>query len=42
MEAPTPMYFSAVYNPQEAPTSTNYNWTSIKLQRDIEAPTPSH
>ena len=34
--------FSVGYNPQEAPTSTNYNWTSIMLQLDMEAPTSSH
>ena len=31
--------FSVGYNPQEAPTSTNYNWTFIKLQLEMEAPT---
>ena len=34
--------FSAGYNLKEAPTSTSYNWTSIKLQLDMEAPTSSH
>ena len=34
--------FSTGYNLQEAPTSASYNWTSIKLQIYMEAPTPSH
>ena len=34
--------FLAGYNLQEAPTSASYNWTSIKLQLDMEAPTSSH
>ena len=34
--------FSIGYNPQEAPTLASYNWTSIELQLDMEAPTSSH
>ena len=34
--------FSAGYNPQEAPTSASYNWSSIKLQISMEAPTSSY
>ena len=34
--------FSIGYNPQEAPNSTSSNWTSIKLQLDMETPTPLH
>ena len=33
--------FSAGYNLHEAPTLASYNWTSIKLQLDMEAPTSS-
>ena len=33
--------FSAGYKLHEAPTSAIYNWTSIKLQLDMEAPTSS-
>ena len=34
--------FSAGCNLQEASTSTRYNWTSIMIQIDMEAPTSSH
>ena len=34
--------FSAGYNLQEAPTSASYNWSSIKLQLEIEAQTPMY
>ena len=34
--------FSVGYNLQEAPTSVSYNWTSIKLQLDMEAQNSSH
>ena len=34
--------FSVGYNPQEAPTSTNSNWTSIKIQLETEGPTPMY
>jgi len=41
-EVPTPTKFSAGYNPQEAPTSTDYNLLFIKLQLERRLQSPNH